>query len=75
MHNYKYLVNEWQELNVSRESYRKRMGKTVRGLELEEDSQEGHGFYSWGLGFTSTCAGLVYEPTVHAVTSSNRIPN
>lgn len=51
------------------------MGKTVRGLELEEDSQEGHGFYSWGLGFTSTRAGLVYEPTVHAVTSSNRIPN
>lgn len=59
VHSYKYLVNGWQELNISRENYRKRTGKIVRGLELEEDSQDCHGFYSWDLGFTSTGAGLV----------------
>lgn len=59
MHSHKNLVEKWQDFNITRESCRqkKRGGwKIVKGLDLEENSHEGHGFDNLDFCFTSAYA-------------------
>lgn len=67
MHNYKYLINEWQEFNITRESNKPKTRldlKNIKPLGMLEISV-------LDPCFISTCAQSVLEPAVSAPVSIN----